>query len=97
MTSVENNIMEKGVGQWWSVNGAIIRFAPDMTRDQVELQRVMLINQDPPDHTKLRQVISRGFTPRAINALRQSVVTANAALLGKRIPHLAGSYVIGLV
>ena len=24
MTSVENNIMEKGVGQWWSVNGAII-------------------------------------------------------------------------
>ena len=24
MTSVENNVMEKGVGQWWSVNGAII-------------------------------------------------------------------------
>jgi tetrahydromethanopterin S-methyltransferase subunit G len=24
MTSVENNIMERGVGQWWSVNGAII-------------------------------------------------------------------------
>lgn len=24
MTSVENNGMEKGVGQWWSVNGAII-------------------------------------------------------------------------
>ena len=24
LTSVENNIMEKGTGQWWSVNGAII-------------------------------------------------------------------------
>lgn len=24
MTSIENNIMEKGIGQWWSVNGAII-------------------------------------------------------------------------
>ena len=24
MTSVENNIMERGIGQWWSVNGAII-------------------------------------------------------------------------
>ena len=24
LRSVENNIMEKGVGQWWSVNGAII-------------------------------------------------------------------------
>jgi hypothetical protein len=44
-------------------HGAIIRFAPDMTREQVELQSIMLINQDPPDHTKIRQIISRGFTP----------------------------------
>ena len=49
-------------------NGAIIRFGADMTRDQVELQRVMLINQDPPDHTKTRGIISRGFTPRSIGA-----------------------------
>ncbi|GAA3521818.1 cytochrome P450 [Aeromicrobium panaciterrae] len=53
-----------------SENGAIIRFAPDMTRDQVELQSVMLINQDPPVHTATRSIISRGFTPRAIEALR---------------------------
>ncbi len=52
-------------------NGAIIRFAPDMTRDQVELQKVMLINKDAPDHTKMRQIISRGFTPRAIGALHE--------------------------
>lgn len=52
-------------------NGAIIRFAPDMTRDQVELQRVMLINHDPPEHTKLRQIISRGFTPRGIGKLHE--------------------------
>jgi cholest-4-en-3-one 26-monooxygenase len=52
-------------------NGAIIRFAPDITREAVELQGVMLINQDPPDHTKLRQIISRGFTPRAIGGLHE--------------------------
>ncbi len=50
-------------------NGVIIRFGPDMTRDQIELQGVMLVNQDAPDHTKLRQIVSRGFTPRAIGAL----------------------------
>ncbi|MFL6105454.1 MAG: cytochrome P450 [Marmoricola sp.] len=55
-------------------NGVIIRFGPDMTRDQVELQGVMLVNQDPPDHTKLRQTISRGFTPRSINALHEVLV-----------------------
>ncbi|HEX2895707.1 MAG TPA: steroid C27-monooxygenase, partial [Marmoricola sp.] len=37
-------------------NGVIIRFAADMTREQIELQRVMLVNQDPPDHTKTRQI-----------------------------------------
>lgn len=52
-------------------NGAIIRFGPDMTREQIELQGVMLINQDPPDHTKLRQIVSRGFTPRSVAALRE--------------------------
>ncbi len=50
-------------------NGAIIRFAPTMQREDVEMQGVMLINKDAPDHTKMRQIISRGFTPRAINAL----------------------------
>jgi cholest-4-en-3-one 26-monooxygenase len=55
-------------------NGVIIRFAADMTREQVELQSVMLVNQDPPDHTKLRQIISRGFTPRSINALHEVLI-----------------------
>ncbi|MCW2784790.1 MAG: Steroid C26-monooxygenase [Marmoricola sp.] len=55
-------------------NGVIIRFGADMTRDQVDLQGVMLVNQDPPDHTKLRQTISRGFTPRSINALHEVLV-----------------------
>lgn len=54
-------------------NGAIIRFAPDMTREQVEVQSVMLINHDAPEHTRYRQVISRGFTPRSINALRDDL------------------------
>ena len=55
-------------------NGAIIRFSPDMTRDQVELQQIMLINQDPPIHTKTRQLISRGFTPRSIGALHEVLI-----------------------
>ena len=52
-------------------NGAIIRFTEGMTREQIELQRIILINQDPPEHTQIRGIISRGFTPRAINALEE--------------------------
>ncbi len=59
----------------WSTNenGVIIRFAPDMTRDQVEIQRAMLIHNDPPVHTKMRGVVSRGFTPRAIASLKENL------------------------
>src|SRR5205823_14295952 len=34
---------------------------------------LLMISMDPPDHTKLRKLISSGFTPRRINDLAVSV------------------------
>src|SRR5687767_7113523 len=50
-------------------NGAIIRYPETATRESVELTRFVIINQDAPEHTQTRGIISRGFTPRAISAL----------------------------
>jgi cholest-4-en-3-one 26-monooxygenase len=64
----------------WSsqTNGAIIRYVSGTTREQIELQSaVIMLNIDPPQHTKLRGIVSRGFTPRAIENLRE-VLTARA-------------------
>jgi cholest-4-en-3-one 26-monooxygenase len=55
------------------LDGVIIRFAPDMDREGVENTRFLLINHDAPDHTKLRQIVSRAFTPRAIAALHDDL------------------------
>ncbi len=74
-------------------NGAIIRFAPDMTRDQVEAQRVMLINHDAPDHTKLRGIISRGFTPRAIGALRDNLAVRADSIIEDAVERGSGNFV----
>ncbi|HWV27771.1 MAG TPA: cytochrome P450 [Aeromicrobium sp.] len=74
-------------------NGAIIRFAPDMTREQVELQRVMLINQDPPEQTKIRQIISRGFTPRSINAQHDILVQRANNIIDAAIAKGEGDFV----
>jgi cholest-4-en-3-one 26-monooxygenase len=51
-------------------NTAIVRFMSGSTRDQIEMQRVIMLNIDPPHHTKVRGIVSRGFTPRAISNLR---------------------------
>ena len=54
-------------------NTAIPRFADDMPREDIDLQRFVLLNMDPPQHTRLRRIISRGFTPRAIGRLRDEL------------------------
>ncbi|ATL71483.1 cytochrome P450 [Nocardia terpenica] len=67
-------------------NTAIPRFNDDIKRENIEMQRFVLLNKDAPEHTKLRKLISKGFTPRAINGLRaelsaraRSIVEAAAA------------------
>ena len=74
-------------------HGAIIRFAPDMTREQVELQSIMLINQDPPEQTKIRQIISRGFTPRSINGLHDVLQERADAIVDDAIAKGSGDFV----
>jgi len=40
---------------------------------QVALQRLMMLNMDPPQHTRQRAFVSRGFTPRMIGGLEEHV------------------------
>lgn len=53
------------------LNTAIIRFNEHIARDSIDAQRFILLNMDPPEHTRVRQIVQRGFTPRAIRALEE--------------------------
>ncbi|MFF0814715.1 cytochrome P450 [Rhodococcus sp. NPDC003318] len=64
--------MRSDVFSTWQ-NTAIPRFQDDIPREAIELQRFVLLNKDAPEHTKLRKLVSRGFTPRAINGLRDEL------------------------
>jgi cholest-4-en-3-one 26-monooxygenase len=76
-----------------SENGAIIRFQEGMLREMVELQRVMLINQDPPEHTTTRQIISRGFTPRSIGALEEIMARRAHEIVADAVRRGSGDFV----
>ncbi|MFF5936578.1 cytochrome P450 [Streptomyces sp. NPDC012508] len=54
-------------------NTAVIRFNEHITRDQIEVQKLIMLNMDPPEHTRVRQIVQRGFTPRAIRTLENAL------------------------
>jgi cholest-4-en-3-one 26-monooxygenase len=68
-------------------NTALPRYREGTVREQRETGKYVLLNMDAPQHTHLRKIISRGFTPRAVERLRddlnerarQIVATAAAA------------------
>ncbi len=56
-----------------SPDGAIPVWPQGMERSQIDLQKAVLLNMDAPQHTRLRKIISRGFTPRAIGRLEDEL------------------------
>ncbi|KAA1429777.1 cytochrome P450 [Mycolicibacter arupensis] len=59
----------------WSTNakGAVMRLPDGITADQLDLTKALLINHDPPEHTRLRKLVSRLFTPRSVSALEEKL------------------------
>jgi cytochrome P450 len=58
---------------------------PDHTQEETDQSKFML-RQDPPDHDRLRQLVSKAFTPRALAAMRPQVQKLVDAELDKVIP-----------
>jgi cholest-4-en-3-one 26-monooxygenase len=53
----------------------------EMPEDHIELQRLMMLNMDPPQHTRQRAFVNRGFTPRMIGRLEQHIAEICQSLL----------------
>jgi cholest-4-en-3-one 26-monooxygenase len=76
-----------------SENTAIVRFGPDMNRDRIEMQRLILLNMDPPKHTAQRSIVSRGFTPKAVNALREELSSRAKQIAEQALERGEGDFV----
>ena len=58
---------------WNGFQNAPNPFLPDGPDANEEGSSLLMVSLDPPDHTKLRKLISSGFTPRRINDLAEQV------------------------
>lgn len=74
-------------------NTALIRHREGMSRDDIDVQRVILLNMDPPEHTAVRAIISRGFTPRSINNLRDGLRERAARIVATALADGTGDFV----
>ena len=59
----------------------------------VEQQQLMMLNMDPPDHTRLRTLVNRGFTPRMIGRLEEHVVEVCEQLVDDAVAKGDGDFV----
>ena len=51
--------------------------------EDLSAQRMMMLNQDPPEHTRKRSLVNKGFTPRTIGRLKGHIQEICDDLLDK--------------
>ena len=74
-------------------NTAIIRHGQPVTDEALAMQQLILLNVDPPQHTKLRGIVSRGFTPRAIRDLRAALAARAESIVHNALAGGSGDFV----
>ncbi|RSN22846.1 steroid C27-monooxygenase [Streptomyces sp. WAC 05977] len=73
---------------------AIIRFDENMTDDSLEANRLVLLNMDAPQHTKLRRIVSKGFTPRSIAKLEDTLRDRAERIVSEAKKKGSGDFVV---
>jgi cholest-4-en-3-one 26-monooxygenase len=53
----------------------------DMDEEQLAQQQLLMLNMDPPIHTRYRRLVNKGFTPRVVNALHDQIHAATDAII----------------
>ncbi|TDH56051.1 cytochrome P450 [Mycobacterium eburneum] len=79
----------------WSTNakGAVMRLPEGVTAEQLELTKALLINHDPPEHTRLRKLVSRLFTPRSVAVLEEKLALAAHDIVAAAAAKDSGNFV----
>jgi cholest-4-en-3-one 26-monooxygenase len=60
-------------------------FLWDMDEEQLVQQQLVMLNMDPPIHTRYRRLVNKGFTPRVVNQLHDRIHAAADAIIDEVI------------
>ncbi|BBY39767.1 putative cytochrome P450 [Mycobacterium mantenii] len=74
-------------------NTALPRYPDDVERENIDAARASILNMDAPHHTRLRKIISRAFTPRAVGRLRDELNEGARAIVKAAAAQGSGDFV----
>ncbi|MCU1499693.1 MAG: cytochrome, partial [Acidimicrobiales bacterium] len=64
---------------------ALLNFHDD--EGMLEQQRLMMLNMDPPEHSKLRKIVNKGFTPKMIRQLTDHLADEARQIVADGVEH----------
>jgi len=72
---------------------ALPRYADGTVDSQLDTGKFVLLNMDAPHHTHLRKIVSRAFTPRAVELLRADLAERARDIVNKAAAEGSGDFV----
>ena len=69
------------------------RYREDLAQGQIEAGRTSMIMMDDPEHSRLRKIVARGFTPRAVERLRADLAQRAQLIATQAAAEGAGDFV----
>ena len=72
---------------------ALPRYADGTVDTQIDTGKFVLLNMDAPHHTHLRKIVSRAFTPRAVELLRADLAERARDIVNKAAAEGSGDFV----
>jgi cholest-4-en-3-one 26-monooxygenase len=70
------------------------RYPEDQAQGQIEAGRASMIMMDDPEHSRLRKIVARGFTPRAVEQLRADLGERAQQIAQRAAEEGAGDFVL---
>jgi cholest-4-en-3-one 26-monooxygenase len=68
----------------------------DIPEEEIEQQRLMMLNMDPPLHTRYRRLVNKGFTPRMVRDLESRLHEVTDGLLDNVIEKGEADFVVDI-
>ncbi len=69
------------------------RYREDLAQGQIEAGRTSMIMMDDPEHSRLRKIVARAFTPRAVDRLRTDLAERAQLIAAQAAAEGSGDFV----